>query len=47
MASKFFPMLGETGEFNYERHLSEAKACVICFHGYRGSPWETKPVAEY
>ena len=25
---------------------NEAKGCVICLHGFSGSPWETRPVAE-
>ena len=44
--SIFFDMLGPTGEFHFERLPDEAKGCVICLHGFSGSPWETRPVAE-
>ncbi len=44
--SIFFDMLGPTGEFHFEQLPDEAKGCVICLHGFSGSPWETRPVAE-
>jgi carboxylesterase len=46
MEQTYFEMLGPTGQFEFERPPSEAKACVVCIHGYSGSPWETRPVAE-
>jgi carboxylesterase len=44
--SPYFEMLSPTGQFEYHRDPKDAKACVVCLHGYSGSPWETKPVAE-
>lgn len=46
MESPYFEMLGPTGQFEFPRSPDEAKACVVCLHGYSGSPYETRPVAE-
>lgn len=45
-ANLYFEMLRPYGYFEFPRDTKDAKACVICLHGYSGSPWETRPVAE-
>ncbi len=44
--SKYFPLLPPNGSFEYYRPSKEAKACVICLHGFSGSPYEVRPGAE-
>jgi carboxylesterase len=45
-ASPYFEMLGPTGEFDFYRPPSEAKAFILCLHGFGGSPYETRPAGE-
>ncbi len=44
--SKYFKSLPPNGSFEYPRPPNEAKACIICLHGFSGSPYEVRPGAE-
>jgi carboxylesterase len=41
-----FDILPESGEYHYERSPRDAKAAVLCIHGYIATPYEVKPAAD-